>query len=222
MELLGSLIKIFFASLFLGFSGAVMPGPMFSITVSGAATRGFKTGPLVSLGHVSIELFIVAGLFFFTTTLGSFLQSSAFTRPVNLIGGIVLILMGGAMVWSIKTISLQKEIEKRNSSPGVHPYLGGILTSLSNPYFYIWWAAIGLPLFLFSMNYKALGAVTFYLGHISADFLWFGLVALIVAWGRRFINDLGYRIIIGVCAAILIVFGGLFFYQGLTDQLLLS
>jgi threonine/homoserine/homoserine lactone efflux protein len=222
MELIAGLSKIFFYSLFLGFSGAVMPGPMFSITVSGAAARGFKTGPLVALGHVSIELFIVAGLFFFTTSMGAFLQSTAFTRPVNLIGGVVLIIMGGSMVWSIKTISLQKEIEKRNSSPGVHPYLGGILTSLSNPYFYIWWAAIGLPIFLVSMNLKAAGVITFYLGHISADFIWFGLVALIVAWGRRFINDLGYRVIIGICAAILIIFGGLFFYQGLTNQLLLT
>jgi hypothetical protein len=37
---------IFLTSLLVGFSGALMPGPVFAVTVSESPRRGARTGPL--------------------------------------------------------------------------------------------------------------------------------------------------------------------------------
>ena len=38
---------VFFSSFVIAFSGAMMPGPLFSVTVSESARRGFAVGPLL-------------------------------------------------------------------------------------------------------------------------------------------------------------------------------
>src|SRR5687768_3952780 len=51
-----TLVGIFISSLLLGFSGALMPGPVFAAVVAGAASSGFWFGPAVVLGHGVLEL----------------------------------------------------------------------------------------------------------------------------------------------------------------------
>ncbi len=51
-----TLATIFSAALVAGFSGAMMPGPMLSVTINSCARRGFKAALLVVLGHAILEL----------------------------------------------------------------------------------------------------------------------------------------------------------------------
>jgi arginine exporter protein ArgO len=60
------------------------------------------------------------------------------------------------------------------------------------------------------------GVAIFYLGHISADFIWYGLVSVVVGTTRRFIAEKPYRIIIMFLGGTLIFFGGQFVCQALT------
>ena len=55
---------IFFASFGLAFSGAMMPGPLLTVTISESPRKGFITGPLLILGHAVLEVALVdaAGL----------------------------------------------------------------------------------------------------------------------------------------------------------------
>ena len=57
-----SLIAIFTSSFIIALSGALMPGPLLTFTVSESPQRGAITGPLVILGHGILELALVLAL----------------------------------------------------------------------------------------------------------------------------------------------------------------
>lgn len=51
------MITLFLKSLIIGYSGAVMPGSIFTYTVDKSLRNGAMSGLLVSLGHAFLELF---------------------------------------------------------------------------------------------------------------------------------------------------------------------
>jgi len=61
------LIGIFFSSMGIGFSGALMPGPMLSVTIAESYKKGFWAGPLIVLGH-AIPEFVLMVLFSLAST----------------------------------------------------------------------------------------------------------------------------------------------------------
>ena len=60
---MGSPLVIFLTSFGIAFSGALMPGPLLSATISESIRRGPSTGPLFILGHGILELILIAALF---------------------------------------------------------------------------------------------------------------------------------------------------------------
>ncbi len=46
-------------SFIVALSGALMPGPLLTVTVGEAARRGFWAGPLIMVGHSLLELALV-------------------------------------------------------------------------------------------------------------------------------------------------------------------
>jgi threonine/homoserine/homoserine lactone efflux protein len=134
---------------------------------------------------------------------------------VAVIGGFMLLWMGYGMIKDASSISLDLKNENENISRSKwlnNPVLAGMVVSLSNPYWLIWWATIGLTLFA-SLSHNAVPIIiAFYLGHISGDALWYLAVGGAVATGRRFINPGVYKTIIRVCAVILILLGFSFLY----------
>ena len=67
-----SLAGIFITSFLVGLSGALMPGPVLTVTISQVASRGFLAGPLIVLGHGILELSLVAAV---TLGLGRFITA---------------------------------------------------------------------------------------------------------------------------------------------------
>lgn len=66
---------------------------------------------------------------------------------------------------------------------------------------------------VFMQSYNTLGYLgvgIYYIGHITADFIWYGAISVIVGKTRRFINQKLYRIIIIILGALIIFFGGKF------------
>ncbi|MHB0977574.1 MAG: LysE family transporter, partial [Candidatus Aquicultorales bacterium] len=89
--------------------------------------------------------------------------------------------------------------------------LSGIATSLANPYWSLWWAAIGALILKDVLKTSGLGGLgSFYLGHIAGDFAWYGLVGVAVAGGRRVLSDSVYRGVLMVCGVFLTALAGAF------------
>jgi len=202
-----TLAGLFAGSFTLGLSGALMPGPVLTVTVADSARRGFVSGPLIAAGHAILELALVAGVILGA---GPVLKIPIVMGTVALVGGGVLAWMGAGMIRSSVTVSLNTESDERGVA--CNPALAGMLTSVSNPYWILWWTTVGLGYLLSAMKMGIAGVVFFFIGHISADFLWYSLISFSVSRGRKVISDGVYRAVIRVCGLILIVFGGWFLY----------
>jgi threonine/homoserine/homoserine lactone efflux protein len=205
---LTSLLTIFASSFVIALSGALMPGPLLTTIISESSQRGFIAGPLLIAGHAILELVLVIALLLGLAPL--FQQPVVFVFTA-LIGSVILLWMAFGMFRSLPSLRLswRGDPERRR-----HPMVSGILTSVANPYWIIWWATIGLGYILYSWRFGFWGIAFFFVGHILADLVWYTLVASAVAGGRHFLTDRLYRGLIAVCAAFLVVFAGYFAYAG--------
>lgn len=200
-----NIVLIFFSSFIIALSGALVPGPLFTITVSESLRRGFKTGPLIIFGHGLLEITIVILLFFGITP---FLLEERTRQFISVAGGIILMIMGVMLFRDAGKTRLDLSPGERQT--GLHPVISGILGSLSNPYWIIWWVTIGLGYLVSSLRYGIPGVIAFFSGHISADLLWYSMISYAVSRGQKIMGERGYRYLLSACGIFLIFFGGWF------------
>ncbi len=193
------------SSFFVAFSGALVPGPLFTITVSESVKRGAVAGPLIIFGHGILELLLVVLLMF---GVAPFLAAEGARLSIAIIGGTILVVMGVVMIKDARTIKL--DIAAVRNGRGLHPVMSGIVGSLSNPYWLIWWATAGLGYLVSSMKYGFAGIAAFFTGHIAADLAWYSLLSFAISKGRKMIGNRGYRYMLYVCGSFLIAFGAWF------------
>jgi threonine/homoserine/homoserine lactone efflux protein len=205
---LESLPGIFISSFFIAVSGALMPGPVLTVTISESAKRGFWAGPLIILGHAILEIILLALL---VMGLAEFIARPRVIGTIGILGGLILLWFSMLMLKDIG--SLKIDLDKKADRSG-NPVLAGVLLSLANPYWTIWWATIGLGYVVISMKFGFAGLAVFFIGHILADLVWYSSIALMISRGRRFISDRVYRGMIAACAVLLVVFGVYFGYTG--------
>ena len=203
-----TLLTIFASSFVIALSGALMPGPLLTTTISESSQRGFITGPLLIAGHAVLELALVIALLL---GLAPFLQQPLFFAATALIGSVILFRMAFGMFRSLPSLRLSWEGDQKRRN---HPLISGILMSVANPYWIIWWATIGLGYIVYSWRFGFWGVAFFFVGHILADLVWYSLIAAAVAGGRHFLTNRLYRALIAVCAVFLTVFAGYFAYAG--------
>lgn len=208
MPTLTFLATIFISSFVIALSGALMPGPLLTATISESSQRGFVTGPLMIAGHAILELALVV---FLLLGLAPFFQLPVVFVVSALAGAVILLWMAFGMFRSLATISLSRETKPRKLN---HPVLSGILMSVSNPYWIIWWATIGIGYIFYSWQFGLWGIVFFFTGHILADLAWYSFISGAVAGGKRFLTDRRYRALIAVCAVFLVLFAAYFAFAG--------
>ncbi|HZK18439.1 MAG TPA: LysE family transporter [Clostridia bacterium] len=210
------LIYIAGTAFVVAFSGAMMPGPLLTVTITETVRRGFIAGPLLILGHGVLELALILALVF---GLAAFLTLDIVGKLVALIGGAFLIWMGFGMARDVYRGRISLEIirgDQRAGGPrGMHPVLAGILVSLANPYWILWWATIGLGYITLSLKQGTAGVASFFGGHIMADLIWYSLISAAVVGGGRMLNVKVFRAVILVCGVFLVFLGGSFVYLGL-------
>jgi len=195
----------------LGLTGAMAPGPLLTVTIALAAKRGGSVGPLLIAGHAMLEISLVALIVF---GLGSVLHNAGLFAIISFLGGAVLVWMGICSLRGLKTYSLSQGA----GLPGgdLHPVLSGIVLSVSNPYWFIWWLTIGM---WYVMSAKALGAsgiAAFFAGHISSDLAWYSFVSYGIHLGGRLLNTRVIKAILFACSLFLVLFGLLFVAKGVS------
>jgi len=186
-----------------------MPGTLLTVTISESSRRGAVAGPLLILGHGILELALLLALLL---GLAPLFNQVWFFVSISLVGGGILLWMAVGMLRALPSLRLSWDAQGNARQNLV---LTGVLMSLANPYWIIWWATIGIKCILDSKQYGGWGIVVFFTGHILADLAWYAIISTAVGTGRRFFTDRIYRGLIGACAVILAVFACLFIYKAL-------
>ena len=206
------LALIFTTSFFVAFSGALMPGPLTAVTVEHAFRRGCLAAPLITLGHGLLEAVVVVLLL---VGLGDYLARPGVTGIIGLAGGLVLAWMGCGMIKRALSGKISLEGPSEGGGAGRSPFWGGIIATVTNPYWFLWWGTIGAGYVALSRHHGYPGVALFFSGHLLADFLWFTLLALVMATGKRWLTDEIYRWIVFGLGLFLSLFSLYFFWSGL-------
>ncbi len=207
------MVPLFLSALMVGFSGAMMPGSLLTYTLRQSLSAGPKSGFIIILGHALLELALIVCIFL---GLDIALKSNIAQTVIGLLGGALLSYMGVDMI--VKAARKQLFISMDSGRDSAKSMLiSGALISAANPYFLLWWAVIGLGFLLEAYRaYAVFGVAVYFVGHILADFLWYGLISVVVGTTRKFIKDTPYRIMIMLLGGLLIFFGARFFINAVS------
>ncbi len=137
------MLGVFFGSLLIGYSGALMPGSLLTYAIDKSIKFGKKSGFIISIGHSLLELFIVLILML---GFGKYLAADPSRIIIGFIGGIILCFLGADAIRGIVANKLSVNFEGGSSSRHGNLFVGGAVISASNPYFLIWWVGVGLGL----------------------------------------------------------------------------
>ena len=208
-----SLLFLFGTAFVVGLSGALAPGPVLTATIGWAVKRGFWAGPLIVLGHALLEMALLVAL---VAGLGVWLTRPFIQGLLGVGGGVLLAIMGVHMMATARNAVF----EALTQTPDRHarlrgPVLTGILTSVANPYWILWWATVGLKLISLALQDGLLGLGVFYTGHILSDLVWYSLVAAAVAAGRRILPQPVYLVLFLLCGLAMAGLGGYFLGTGI-------
>ncbi|MDD3719177.1 MAG: LysE family transporter [Actinomycetota bacterium] len=206
-----SLVSIFFISMGVGLSGAVMPGPLLTVSINESYRKGFIAAPLLVAGHAVLEGALIVLL---VLGLDRVVGNDIFFGVVGVAGGAFLFWMGLGMALDVRDGRLHIDLQTRGGTH-IGPFVAGLTTSVSNPYWFLWWATFGLSWLLRSMDRGVAGVLAFFTGHILADLLWYLLVAFLVVTGKRFISNRAYKYVILGCGTFLLILGARFVGDGL-------
>lgn len=215
------LFQIFGQSFLLGLSGSIAPGPLLTYNIQLTCKKGFWTGPKLILGHVILEAVLIVGLLW---GLSDFIQLPATRIAIGLLGGIMLIWMGYDLIFKeSRKASISSSLEIAAAAETVpaarmtdlNPVLAGMIISISNPYWLMWWVMVGLAMITQALNFGWIGVLLFYLGHSLSDLGWYSLISGALVKGRRFLSDRLYRGLLFVCGLFLFFLALVFIYDAL-------
>jgi len=203
---------IFISAFLIGFSGAMMPGPMLGVAIDGSLRKGWIAGPLTVLGHGILELILVIVMFL---GLRDFFSNPTVAGFIGLFGGVFLAWMGYGMIKSSikKTVSLSDQNKNKKAGTG-NLALSGAFMSMANPYFIIWWSSAGMESIRQSYALGLIGVLVFFSGHILSDLTWYTIVSTAFSRGKKLVNDTIYRRIILLLGIFIMVFSIYFINSG--------
>ncbi|MDR7555118.1 MAG: LysE family transporter [Armatimonadota bacterium] len=198
-------------------SGVLMPGPVSALAVSEGARRGAAAGPLVTLGHAVAEVGMFAALALGTSRL---LQQPVVVGAIGLVGGVVLAWMG----WGI--VQAARQGAEAGAAPAAVPapagsgaavVRAGLLATVFNPYWLLWWATVGAAYYVLFARFGAPALLALFLvGHLALDLGWCSVLALVVGAGRGRIPPRAHRALLGVCGVFVLATSVYFAVSGVT------
>ena len=182
-------------------SGVMAPGPLTAATLATGSTRK-HAGLLIAVGHGIVEFPLIVLIMAGTAGV---VQHEGFRVGVGLAGGVMLLAMGAGM---LRKPSAGDGPAARHGNRGL--VLTGILLSLGNPYFLLWWATVGLALATQAVRLGVLAFGLFAVVHWLCDLIWLEVLSLGAFKGAQLLGGRSGRIITFVCAAVLLAFGAAF------------
>ncbi len=203
------MVPVLLSIVVISFSGVMMPGPMTAVTLA-KSYRSPWAGVMISLGHAVIEIPLILLIFLGFT---EFFKDSIVQLVFSFLGGGMIIWLGIAMFRArLEVITADKDL-------AYNSFVAGIMTSVFNPFFLLWWATVGSMLIMKFTEFGVTGIITFAVVHWLCDLVWLSFISVIVyrthrLWGRRF-QEWAFI----ACSALLVGFGGWFIVSGIQSLL---
>lgn len=232
------LIVLFGMSFLYGLTGAMMPGPVTTMTINetlkySRKRPGFLVGIAVASGHAILEMGLMIALW-----LGA---SVVFSYPlvlliIGLAGGISVIIFGLIGMYKVhvtrdELIEKFENIGKAGNTAGNEGKIiavdeatpqqkilwralsMGFIMSATSSGWWGWWASLGLNS-ITVLDYYVFGSIAvflaFYMGHIASDYAWFTFVSGVVSIGRKRLKGSIFALILQLTHVFLIVLGCIF------------
>ncbi len=178
-------------------SGVMLPGPLTAATIA----KGYhekNAGVFIGLGHGIIEIPIIALIYFGFAT---YLTIPVIKQATGVAGGLLLVIMG-LMIF----LTFKKPVAGSISLP-YNSLVTGIIMTGGNPYFFLWWATVGVALITGAVTFGIYGLVLFTLVHLSCDIVWEQIVSMTVFKTRHLWTPDVQKVVFGICALVLVGFG---------------
>jgi len=199
------MLPILLSVVVISFSGVMMPGPMFAVTLA----KSYKSplaGAQISLGHAVIEVPLILLIYF---GFAQFFENSVVQLVLSILGGGMILWLG------ISMFRARAKVAQGGKDLPCNAFTAGILTSGLNPFFLVWWATIGSMLIMRFLDFGTTGLIVFIVVHWLCDLLWLSFISSLVyrtksLWGRKFQEGLFIA-----CSLLLVGFGGWFLISGI-------
>lgn len=186
-----------FSVVVISLSGVLSPGPVMGVTIA----KGYyekNAGIWISLGHGLLEFPLMILLFF---GLSPLFTNPTFKTTIGLIGGILLIYLGYGM---LRTMGRMAE---NSMDLPYGSFTAGVITTGASPYFWLWWATIGLGLITRAAAYGLLGFFIFMVVHWLCDFAWYTFVSRAVNRSKNIWTEKIHATVFGGFGLMLVGFG---------------
>jgi threonine/homoserine/homoserine lactone efflux protein len=200
MELVFFLVKVVGVSL----SGVMAPGPVTAAAIAMGARNRFA-GALMALGHGIIEFPL---MILITLGMDAILKSAATKVVIGFAGGAFLLIMAIQML-----PSLRKAEGEEAKVIGVGPVVAGLVLSGGNPFFFVWWASVGLNLAITASGFGIWAFAIFAVVHWLCDLIWFSVLSWASFKGSVLLGPRGQKTIMWICSLTMFVFGLIFIYH---------
>jgi threonine/homoserine/homoserine lactone efflux protein len=211
---------IFSFSFLVALTGAMSPGPLMTYTIIKSVKtdrRGYLMGVWIITGHAILEMGIILLLLLGFSFV---LKNIIIVRTIGITGGLILTYFGSSIIRDVYRGKIPTGFLRSSGEPNQNidpienkglenPVVGGILVSMSNPYWWVWWASIGLAFMVrFDISFAQWPKLlVFFLGHETGDLLWYLLISTFAFFGLRRLNQKVYYGILVGCGIFMILFG---------------
>lgn len=193
-----TLVFFLLKTVMISLSGVMAPGAVTTAAIAQGARRRWA-GMLMSVGHSIVEIPLIFLIMF---GLGVLFQAAVFKIAVGLLGGAFLVWMG---------IGMLRRPDGGDAASGLAgatgPLMTGLILSLSNPYFILWWATVGLNLTLEARGLGWTAFLLFALVHSLCDLVWLTILSFASFHGTNVFGPRVQRIVLQICGVALGVFG---------------
>ena len=120
------------------------------------------------------------------------------------------------IVWMGYTMfRARTEIVSQGKDLPYNAFTAGIITSGLNPYFYLWWAAVGLLLISRFRQYGLIGLAALILAHWLCDITWLSTISVFIHRTKGLWSRTVHEGIFIACSLLLLGFGVWFVISGI-------
>lgn len=199
------MLTLLFSVVVISLSGVMLPGPMFAVTVA-KSYRSPWAGTKIAIGHAVVEIPIILLIYF---GFAPFFQNNNVQLVLSLLGGGMLIWMGIGM------FRARREVVQGGSDLKYGAITAGIVMSVMNPLFLLWWATVGSMLVMKFTGFGKIGLPVLVITHWICDLIWLSITSILIYRTKALWKNKFQEWVFIACSLLLVGFGTWYLISGI-------